>query len=200
MDKSTFEELLATLDQRFEENMERHPGIEWQDVKARLEANPDKVKSLHEMERTGGEPDVIGFDSDDDDVFIYCDCAAQSPTGRRSVRYDQNARAWRKKHPPSDSAMEMAEVMGSELLDEEQYRQLQTLGAFDTKTSSRIKTPDDVRKLGGALFCDRRYGRVRIPQRGGLILCRSRVSRAAQGIDRGVMRTGPTTVAVQSKA
>lgn len=159
MAQAAYEELLVTLEERFHENMRRHPGIDWQDVRARLEASPDKLKSLYEMERTGGEPDVIGYDPEGD-VYIFCDCAAQSPTGRRSLCYDRIAREKRKKHPPASSVMEMAEEMGIELLDEEQYLHLQTLGEFDTKTSSWIKTPDAIRKLGGALFGDRRYGRV----------------------------------------
>ncbi|MBO2521757.1 MAG: DUF4256 domain-containing protein [Clostridia bacterium] len=159
MDPRVFEELLATLKRRFEENMQRHPGIPWQDVEARLKARPEKVQSLYAMERTGGEPDVIGYD-EAAGAFVFCDCAPQSPAGRRSLCYDREAREGRKKHPPAGSAVEMAESMGVELLDEEQYRHLQTLGEFDTKTSSWIKTPEEVRKLGGALFCDRRYGRV----------------------------------------
>lgn len=154
-----YHELLATLKRRFEENMHRHQGIDWRDVQARLEAQPEKLRSLSEMERTGGEPDVIAYDAESD-TFLFCDCSAQSPAGRRSICYDRNARLGRKHHPPESSAVEMAEAMGVELLDEEQYRFLQTLGEFDTKTSSWIKTPDEVRKLGGALFCDRRYGRV----------------------------------------
>jgi len=159
MDMLAYDELLATLKRRFEENMQRHPGVDWQAVQAKLQANPEKARSLYEMERTGGEPDVIGYDSDAD-VFIFCDCAPQSPAGRRSLCYDRAARVGRKNHPPQSSALEMAEAMGIELLDEEQYRNLQALGEFDTKTSSWVKTPDDVRRLGGALFCDRRYGRV----------------------------------------
>ena len=154
-----YHELLATLKRRFEENMHRHTGIDWRDVQARLEAHPEKLRSLAEMERTGGEPDVIGYDGESG-IFLFCDCSAQSPAGRRSLCYDRDARLGRKHHPPKSSAVERAEAMGVELLDEEQYRFLQTLGEFDTKTSSWIKTPDEVRKLGGALFCDRRYGRV----------------------------------------
>lgn len=154
-----YHELLATLKRRFEENMHRHTGIDWRDVQARLEAHPEKLRSLAEMERTGGEPDVIGYDGESG-IFLFFDCSAQSPAGRRSLCYDRDARLGRKHHPPKSSAVEMAEAMGVELLDEEQYRFLQTLGEFDTKTSSWIKTPDEVRKLGGALFCDRRYGRV----------------------------------------
>lgn len=159
MNMPAYEELLAVLRRRFEENPERHPGMDWRDVEARLVASPDKLMSLYEMERTGGEPDVIGYDPVAD-VFVFCDCAKESPAGRRSLCYDGEARVKRKKHPPEGSAMEMAEEMGVELLDEEQYRHLQTLGEFDAKTSSWLKTPDDVRKLGGALFGDRRYGRV----------------------------------------
>lgn len=159
MDRVVYEELLRTLRRRFGENMHRHPGIDWRAVEVRLLANPDKVHSLYEMERTGGEPDVIGYDAKAD-VFVFCDCSPESPAGRRSLCYDRQAREGRKKHPPAGSAEEMAAAMGVELLDEEQYRRLQTLGEFDTKTSSWIRTPPDVRRLGGALFCDRRYGRV----------------------------------------
>lgn len=153
------EELLPTLKRRFEENMHRHPGVEWRQVEARLAAHPDKVRSLHEMERTGGEPDVIDYDGATGE-FVFCDCAPQSPAGRRSLCYDRAALEARKKHKPTGGAMEMAAAMGIEMLTEEQYRRLQTLGEFDTKTSSWVKTPDDIRSLGGALFCDRRYGYV----------------------------------------
>jgi len=159
MAAADYRELLQILKDRFEKNTQRHPDIAWDAVEARLEANPEKLRVLYKMEETGGEPDVIGYDPEGD-VYIFCDCAAQSPTRRRSLCYDRIAREKRKKHPPASSAMEMAEEMGIELLDEEQYRHLQTLGEFDTKTSSWIKTPDAIRKLGGALFGDRRYGRV----------------------------------------
>ncbi len=153
------EELLSILKQRFEENMQRHPDIEWAQVEARLADHPDKLKALFEMERTGGEPDVIGFDADTGQS-IFCDCSPQSPTGRRSLCYDREAWEARKKNKPAGSAMELAEQIGIEMLTEEQYRHLQTLGEFDTKTSSWVKTPADIREKGGALFCDRRYGHV----------------------------------------
>jgi len=153
------EELLRTLMARFEKNMHRHKGIAWTDVHARLEGNPDALSSLLEMESTGGEPDVIGHDRKTGS-YTFWDCSAQSPTGRRSVCYDREARDSRKEHKPKSSAVEMAAAMGIHLLTEEEYRELQRLGEFDTKTSSWVKTPDDVRSLGGALFCDRRYGKV----------------------------------------
>lgn len=153
------EELLEALETRFENHMHRHRGIAWADVRARLEGNRDALRSLQEMEATGGEPDVIGK-TDDSGRFIFCDCSAQSPSGRRSTCYDGEARASRKKHKPENSAGEMAAAMGVELLTEEWYQELQKLGEFDTKTSSWIETPSDVRELGGALYCDRRYGRV----------------------------------------
>ena len=159
MDQAAYDQLLATLKKRFEKNMHRHPGVEWREVEERLSARPEKVRSLYEMERTGGEPDVVDLGANAGDI-VLCDCAPQSPAGRRSLCYDRAARERRKKHPPEGSAMEMAEAMGIELLTEEQYRKLQTFGEFDTKTSSWVKTPEDVRALGGALFCDRRYGRV----------------------------------------
>lgn len=152
-------ELLNILQDRFEKNMIRHNGLVWEKVLARLEANPGKLKVLEEMERTGGEPDVIGFDKKSG-VFIFCDCSAESPAGRRSLCYDHEALEKRKEHKPKSSAKKMAKEMGIELLTEEQYRQLQELGEFDTKTSSWIETPAEVRKLGGALFCDRRYNTV----------------------------------------
>ncbi len=152
-------ELLSTLKTRFEQNMHRHTSLDWKDVEARLEASPEKLWSLHEMERTGGEPDVVGFDSRTGE-YIFCDCSAESPKGRRSVCYDRAALESRKKHRPETSAMDMAEAMGIELLTEQEYRELQKLGAFDTKTSSWVKTPPEIRKLGGAIFCDRRYSTV----------------------------------------
>jgi hypothetical protein len=152
------EELLQTLKARFEKNMHRHAGTAWADVQAKLEGNLDALKSLQQMEATDGEPDVIGDESLG--RFLFCDCSPESPGGRRSTCYDAEARASRKKHKPETSAVEMAAEMGIELLTEERYRELQTLGEFDTKTSSWIKTPADVRALGGALFCDRRYGKV----------------------------------------
>ena len=153
------EELLQTLKARFEKNMHRHAGIAWADVQARLEGNPDALRSLHEMEATGGEPDVIGA-AGDSGHLLFCDCAPESPTGRRSTCYDAEARVSRKENRPESSAVEMAAAMGIELLTEEEYRELQKLGELDTKTSSWIETPSDVRALGGALFCDRRYGKV----------------------------------------
>ena len=153
------EELLTTMKARFEKNMDRHKGLEWAKVQARLEANPENIWSLNEMEVTGGEPDVVGFDKKTGE-YIFYDCAAESPKGRRSLCYDRQALEARKEHKPRDSAIDMAAAMGVELLSEEQYRQLQQLGDFDTKTSSWVKTPADIRKLGGALFCDRRYNTV----------------------------------------
>jgi len=153
------EGLLRTLKARFEKNMNRHQGLEWAKVQARLEANPEKLWSLHVMEETGGEPDVVGHDEKTGE-YIFYDCSAESPKGRRSVCYDGEALASRKEHKPQDSALDMAAAMGIEILTEEQYRALQQLGAFDTKTSSWIKTPADIRKLGGALFADFRYGHV----------------------------------------
>lgn len=153
------EALLQTLKTRFEKSMRRHAGIAWADVRAGLEGNREALKSLREMEVTGGDPDVIGRE-EETGRFIFCDCSAESPTGRRSVCYDAEALESRKEHKPQNSAVEMAAAMGIDLLTEEQYRALQQLGEFDTKTSSWIKTPSDVRALGGALFCDRRYGRV----------------------------------------
>jgi hypothetical protein len=153
------EELLRALKARFEKNMNRHKGLEWAQVQAKLEANAEKLWSLNEMERTGGEPDVVGHDKKTGE-YIFYDCSAESPKGRRSVCYDREALESRKEHKPEDNAVDMAAAMGIELLTEEQYRELQKLRNFDTKTSSWVKTPSDIRKLGGALFCDRRYGTV----------------------------------------
>jgi hypothetical protein len=153
------DELLPALKARFERNMHRHEGIAWADVQARLERSPHALRALHAMEATGGEPDVIGRDRDSGHV-TFCDCAAESPAGRRSLCYDREALDARKEHKPQGSAVEAAAEMGIDLLTEEQYRELQRLGEFDTKTSSWVRTPPDVRSLGGALFCDRRYGRV----------------------------------------
>lgn len=153
------EELLKALRARFEKNMNRHKGLEWAKVQTRLAANPEALWSLNEMETTDGEPDVVGFDKKTG-AYIFYDCSAESPKGRRSVCYDREALEARKEHKPKDSAMNMAAAMGIEILTEEQYRELQELGEFDLKTSSWIKTPPDIRKLGGALFCDRRYGNV----------------------------------------
>ena len=153
------EQLLEALQARFQKNMNRHPGLEWAEVQARLEAHADKLWSLHEMERTGGEPDVVGRDERTGECIFY-DCSAESPRGRRSICYDPEALAARKENKPADSALGMAADMGIELLTEEQYRELQKLGHFDTKTSSWIKTPSEIRKLGGAIFADFRYGAV----------------------------------------
>ncbi|PLC49838.1 hypothetical protein CR159_11160 [Pollutimonas subterranea] len=153
------EELLQVLKVRHETNMHRHQGIAWTTVRARLEANPVALQSLHAMEATGGEPDVIGKDKESG-CITFCDCSAESPKGRRSLCYDRAALDSRKEHKPKSSAVEMAVAMGIDLLTEDQYRDLQKLGDFDTKTSSWIETPHDVRSLDGALFCDRRYGRV----------------------------------------
>jgi len=159
------EELLRALKARFEKNMNRHKGLEWAKVQAKLEANTEKLWSLNEMERTGGEPDVVGHDKKTGE-YIFYDCSAESPNGRRSVCYDGAALESRKEHKPKNSAADMAAAMGIELLTEEQYRELQKLGAFDAKTSSWVKTPSDIRKLGGALFCDRRYGHVFVSHNG----------------------------------
>src|SRR3989475_12560679 len=153
------EELLRALKARFEKNMNRHKGLEWAKVQAKLEANTETLWSLNEMERTGGEPDVVGHDKKTGE-YIFYDCSAESPNGRRSLCYDREALESRKEHKPKDSAVNMAAAMGIELLTEEQYRELQKLGHFDTKTSSWVKTPSEIRKLGGAIFCDRRYGHV----------------------------------------
>jgi hypothetical protein len=153
------EELLTALKARFEKNMKRHKGLEWAKVQAKLEANTEKLWTLNEMERTGGEPDVVGHDQKTGE-YIFYDCSAESPKGRRSVCYDREALEARKENKPKDSAINMATAMGVELLKEEQYRELQKLGNFDTKTSSWVQTPSDIRELGGALFCDRRYDKV----------------------------------------
>jgi hypothetical protein len=153
------EALLKILKTRFEKNMNRHKGLSWAKVQAKLEANAGKLWSLEEMEATGGEPDVVGYDKKKDE-YIFYDCAAETPKGRRSICYDHEALEARKEHKPRDSAMNMAADMGIEILTEEQYRELQELGNFDAKSSSWVLTPDDVRKLGGALFCDFRYGKV----------------------------------------
>jgi hypothetical protein len=159
------EELLKALKARFEKNMNRHKGLGWAEVEAKLEANTEKLWSLNEMERTGGEPDVVGHDKKTGQYFFY-DCSAESPKDRRSVCYDGEALEARKEHKPKNSAVEMAAAMGIELLSEEQYRGLQKLGDFDTKTSSWIQTPSDIRKLGGAIFADFRYGTVFIYHNG----------------------------------
>ena len=159
------EELLETLQARFEKNMNRHQGLEWAKIKAKLEANAAKLWSLHMMETTGGEPDVVGRDKKTGE-YIFFDCSAQTPSGRVSLCYDDEALDARKEHKPKDSAVGMATAMGVELLTEEEYFELQKLGEFDTKRSSWIKTPAAIRKLGGALYCDRRYGRVFVRHNG----------------------------------
>jgi hypothetical protein len=151
--------LLSILQSRFEKNLNRHKGIEWAKVQTKLEAHPEKLWSLSEMERTGGEPDVVGYDKNTDE-YIFYDCSAESPKDRRSVCYDREALESRKEHKPANTAIDMANAMGIELLTEEQYRELQKLDNFDLKTSSWVKTPAEIRKLGGALFCDRRYDNV----------------------------------------
>jgi hypothetical protein len=153
------EGLLKTLQARFEKNMNRHKDLTWAQVQAKLEANPEKLWSLNEMERTGGEPDVVGYDNQTGETIFY-DCSAESPKDRRNVCYDREALDARKQFKPENTALDLASAMGIELLTEEQYRQLQTLGNFDTKTSSWLKTPPEIRKLGGALFADRRYNHV----------------------------------------
>ncbi len=158
-------DLLRTLEARFEKNIKRHKDLEWGKVLERLESKPEKQWSLHEMERTGGEPDVVGFDVITGE-FIFYDCSVETPSDRRNVCYDHQALVARKKFPPEDSAMHMAEAMGIELLNEEQYRALQKLGKFDLKTSSWLKTPADIRKLGGAIFGDQRYNTVFIYHNG----------------------------------
>ena len=151
--------MLNELKERFEKNMIRHKGIEWAEVQAKLEANPEKLWSLSEMERTGGEPDVVGRDKNTGE-YIFCDCAAESPKGRRSLCYDHKAWESRKEHKPENDAISVAAEMGIEILKEDEYRELQKLGEFDLKSSSWVKTPDNIRKLGGAIFCDRRYDTV----------------------------------------
>lgn len=152
-------QLLQLLKSRFEKNMSRHKAMEWAGVQARLQTQTEKLWSLNEMERTGGEPDVVGFDEKTGE-YLFCDCSAESPKGRRSICYDREALESRKEYKPENSAMDMAATMGLEILTEEQYRGLQQLGNFDTKTSSWVKTPAEIRQLGGALFCDRRYNHV----------------------------------------
>ena len=152
-------ELLNTIKLRFEKNMQRHQDLDWNKIQAKLELNPDKLSVLFRMEETEGEPDVIGYDKKTDE-YIFCDCSTESPKGRRSICYDRAALNSRKEHKPKTSALDLADEIGIEILNEQQYRDLQILGKFDTKTSSWIKTPDEIRKLGGALFCDYRYGVV----------------------------------------
>lgn len=153
------EELLGILEARFDKNMNRHKGMEWAEVQAKIETNSEKLWSLNEMESTGGEPDVVGHDEETDE-YIFYDCSAESPKGRRSVCYDREALESRKKHKPENNAIDMAADMGIGILTEEQYRELQKLGNFDMKTSSWVKTPDNIRQLGGAIFCDLRYDTV----------------------------------------
>ena len=173
------DKLLKTLQARFEKNMKRHDGIDWADVQARLEGNAAALQSLREMESTGGEPDVVG--RDEAGRYVFCDCSPESPAGRRSLCYDREALDARKENKPQGSALEAAAAMGIELLTEDEYRHLQTLGEFDLKTSSWVKTPADVRALGGSLFCDRRYGRVFVYHNG------AQSYYAARGF-RGVLR------------
>jgi hypothetical protein len=172
------DELLRTLQARFEKNMNRHEGLEWGKVKAKLEGNPEKLWSLSEMERTGGEPDVVGHDKRAGE-YVFCDCSAESPKERRSLCYDREALDARKENKPKGSAIDMAATMGIELLTEEQYRGLQKLGKFDTKTSSWVKTPSAIRKLGGALFCDRRYDTVFVYHNGAESYYAARAFRGA---------------------
>jgi len=159
LSKKQWDEICSTLKARFEKNMNRHKGLTWTAVQQRLDVKPEKLWSLHEMERTGGEPDVVGHDKKTGE-FVFYDCAAESPKDRRSLCYDREALDSRKENKPKGSAAEMADTMGVEILTEEQYRELQTLGGFDLKTSSWVKTPANIRKLGGALFCDRRFDTV----------------------------------------
>jgi len=159
MSQEQHENLLSTLKARFEKNMDRHKGLVWAEIQVRLEAHPEKLRSLDTMESTGGEPDVVGYDKKKGE-FIFYDCSPESPKGRRSLCYDRKALESRKKHKPKNSALDVASDIGIDLLTEEQYRELQKLGNFDTKTSSWLKTPADIRKLGGAIFGDFRYGHV----------------------------------------
>ena len=170
--------LLGILKTRFEKNMNRHPGLAWAKVQAKLEAQPEKLWSLHEMERTGGEPDVVGQDQQTGEYLFY-DCSAESPKGRRNVCYDRAGQEARKEHRPEQNALDMAAAMGIELLTEDEYRALQRLGEFDTKTSSWVKTPAEIRQLGGALFCDRRYGHVFVYHNGAQSYYGSRAFRGS---------------------
>jgi hypothetical protein len=172
------EEILSVLKARFEKNMHRHKGVKWTDVEAKLEASAEKLWSLNEMEITGGEPDVVGYDKKARQ-FIFCDCSAETPKGRRSICYDRQALDSRKENKPKNSAMDMASAMGIEILTEEQYRELQKLGEFDTKTSSWVETPAAIRKLGGALFCDRRYDHVFVYHNGAESYYAARAFRGA---------------------
>jgi hypothetical protein len=175
------EELLKTLRDRFEKNMNRHKDLEWSKIQAKLEAHPEKLSSLNAMESTGGEPDVIGYDIETGE-YIFCDCSAESPKGRRSLCYDREALESRKEHKPENNAIDMAAAMGIELLTEEQYRELQELGSFDLKTSSWVKTPADIRKLGGAIFCDCRYDTVFVYHNGAESYYAARGFRGSLGV------------------
>jgi Protein of unknown function (DUF4256) len=179
MKANQYEALLKALKTRFEKNMTRHKGLEWTDVQARLEANTEELRSLNEMERTGGEPDVVGFEKKTGE-YIFYDCSGESPIGRRSVCYDREGLESRKEHQPENNAIDMAAAMGIELLTEEQYRELQKLGNFDTKTSSWLKTPAEIRKLGGAIFADFRYGNVFVYHNGAQSYYAGRAFRGAQ--------------------
>jgi hypothetical protein len=174
-------ELLKVLQSRFENNMNRHPNLAWAAVQSRLEATPQKLWSLQEMERTGGEPDVVGHDRKTGE-YTFVDCAPESPNGRRSICYDQEALETRKEHKPKASAMGLAAAMGIEMLTEQQYRELQMLGTFDMRTSSWVRTPDAIRKLGGALFCDRRYNQVFLYHNGAESYYASRGFRGALAV------------------
>jgi hypothetical protein len=176
-----YEQLCEALKVRFEKNLNRHRGLEWARVQAKLEANAEKLWSLNEMERTGGEPDVVGHDKKTGE-YIFYDCSAESPKGRRSFCYDREALESRKENKPENNAIDMAAAMGIELLTEEQYRELQKLGNFDTKTSSWVKTPSDIRKLGGALFCDRRYDTVFVYHNGAESYYGARAFRGSLGV------------------
>jgi hypothetical protein len=171
-------ELLGAVKARFEKNMNRHKGLEWAKVQTKLEANTAKLWSLNEMDRTGGEPDVVDHDKKNGE-YIFCDCSAETPKGRRNVCYDRDAQEARKEFKPENNAMDVAAAMGIELLTEEQYRELQKLGNFDTKTSSWVKTPSDIRKLGGALFADRRYDTVFVYHNGAFSYFGSRAFRGS---------------------
>jgi hypothetical protein len=172
------EELISVLKARFKKNMNRHKGLEWTKVQEKLKADTEKLWSLNEMERTGGEPDVVGYDKNTDE-YIFYDCSAESPKGRRSVCYDLEGLESRKEHKPKNNAIDMAAAMGIELLTEEQYRELQKVGNFDTKTSSWVKTPSEIRKLGGAIFADFRYGNVFVYHNGAQSYYGSRAFRGA---------------------
>ena len=174
-------ELLQSLKSRFENNMHRHAGFDWSEVQKRLESNPEKLRSLNEMEQSGGEPDLVAFDNTSRQ-YTFCDCSAESPKGRRSLCYDREALEARKEHKPKNCAVDVAAAMGVELLSEAQYRMLQTLGEFDLKTSSWVLTPADIRKRGGALFCDRRYDTVFVYHNGAESYYAARGFRASLSI------------------